>query len=146
MPPSQTKEDADMAINFNPNIQNIATIAWDRLATYYADIRGYNSFGWTFEVNSTLTTDAVFTVISAPPSEADNCLPGAFTPVAGISSCAGETPEALVAFVIPAGTPAGSTCSATLPCKPNAFVSLVPSPGVGGADSVKVCLIRQGPH
>jgi hypothetical protein len=135
-----------MPVQSNIGIQNPGTIAYNGTGTSgpAADIRGYVRFGWTFEVVGDLGTDAVFTIQSAPPSEEDNCVPGAFTDVQTIPICSDENFVAGDATVtIPADTPGGTICAVTIPCRPGAFVRLT-IPVANAA--VNAVLGRQGPR
>jgi hypothetical protein len=128
----------------NPAIQNVPTIAWNGSSSFSGDIRKFVRFGWSFEVVTTLVADAIFNVEAAPPSTLDNCAPGTFAPVPDVAICdfpAVPGPQAQV--IIPAGTRAGTICSGTIPCRPNAFVRLA---AVSGAANVRAILLRQGPR
>jgi hypothetical protein len=131
-------------MNHNVGIQNVATVAWDGTTHRGADIRGFVRFGWTFEVIAALGADTIFKVQSAPPSAGDDCVAGAYTDVEAISICDHiAEPGELAQITIPAGTPIGTICAATIPCRPNAFVKLA---SVSGENAdVRAVLIRQGP-
>lgn len=131
-------------MNSNPGIQNVGTVAWSGTTAYDADIRKFVRFGWVFEVATTLVADTIFKVQAAPPSDADACAAGVFADVPEISICdkiAAPGPAAQI--TLPAGTPAGTICSGTIPCRPNAFVRLAAVSG--NTSSVRAVLIRQGP-
>lgn len=131
-------------MNSNVAIQNVGAISWDGTTSFPRDIRKYTRFAWSFEVTADLAADAVFNIEAAPPSAADPCVPGAFAPVPEVSICdipAEPGPQATV--TIPSGTLAGTICSGTIPCRPNAFVRLTPVSGPTA--SVKAVLVRQGP-
>lgn len=132
-------------MNSNVGIQNVGTVAWDGTASFAADIRKFVRFGWSFEVTVDLAADAVFNVQAAPPSDADPCVPGAFAAVPEVAICdIPAEPAAQATITLPAGTPAGTICAGTIPCRPNAFVRLTPVTPANAAN-VKVVLIRQGP-
>lgn len=131
-----------MPVQSNPAIQNVPSLAWDGTASYPGDIRKFVRFGWSFEVLTTLAADAVFNIEAAPASEADPCEPGAFTAVPEVATCQGEAVGAQATITIPAGTVAGSICSGTIPCRPNAFVRLT---HISGGANVRAFLVRQGP-
>lgn len=131
-------------MNSNPGIQNTATIGWDGTASRPMDVRKYVRFGWSFEVIAALAADTIFKVQAAPPSEADNCVPGAFTDVEAVPVCmAPIAAGTLATFTLPAGTAVGTVCSGTIPCTPNAFVQIVPVSG--DTADVRVVNLRQGP-
>lgn len=129
----------------NPAIQNVVSRAWDGAAAYPADVRDFVSFAWSFEVVTTIAADAVFKVESAPKSDADPCVPGAFEDVEAIATCSGEAVPAgtLAEIRIPAGTLAGSLCSGTIPCRPGQFLRL--SPVSGDTANVVAFMLRHGP-
>lgn len=128
----------------NVGIQNNATIAWDGAAAFAHDIRKFVRFGFSFEVTGVIAADAVFKVQAAPPSVADKCVPGAFVDVAAITICqAPVAAGALAEFRIPAGTPVGTVCAGTIPCRSGAFIRLASVSGTTG--NVKAVLVRQGP-
>ena len=97
-----------------------------------------------FEVVTTLTQDTVFEVEAAPASDADNCVPGAWHDVPEVSICdRPAVPAAQSRITLPAGTVAGTVCAGTIPCRPDAFVRVVPTSG--DTANVRIVLIRQGP-
>jgi hypothetical protein len=133
-------------MNNNPGIQMQATTAWTGAAAVLGDITKHVNFGWQFEVTAPITVDAVFKVVSAPPSAGDPCVPGASSDVSAIAICQapGSVPAGTLAqFTIPAGTPVGTLCSGTIPCRPNAFVGLAAVSGT--VASVRAILLRQFP-
>lgn len=131
-------------MNTNPGIQNNATVAWNGTTARPMDIRKYVNFGWSFEVIAALGADTVFKVQAAPPSPGDPCVPGTFADVEAITICQAPVQDgALATFTIPAGTPVGTVCAGTIPCRPGAFVRLAAVSGET-ADVLAVG-IRQGP-
>jgi hypothetical protein len=131
-------------MNSNPGIQNVATVAWNGTASRPYDIRKFVRFGWSFEVIAALAADTVFKVEAAPPSDADPCVPGAWADVPEVSVCERPAePAATSQITIPAGTPIGTICAGTIPCRPNAFVRIVPVSG--DTADVLIALVRQGP-
>lgn len=133
-----------MPVQANIGGQTSGTVAWDGAASFSADIRKFIRFGWVFEVIGAIAADAVFKVQAAPPSAADPCVPGAFVDVEAMGTCQSAVIEGTAAQVtIPAGTAVGTVCSGTIPCRPDAFVRLVPVSGTTA--NVKVVLLRQGP-
>lgn len=110
------------------------------------DLRHHVNFGFTFEVLADLAADAVFKIQSAPPSDADPCLPGDFVEVPEVVICDWMTqaPAATSTVTIPSGTKKGSICTGTLPCKPDAFIKVVPVSGP--QESVSVVAILGGPR
>lgn len=135
-------------MNANPAIQNVATLQWDGTGVPHAgaDIRKFNRFGWSFEVVAAIAVDVVFVVQAAPVSALDNCLPGAFANVDAIATCAGENIVAGTdaTITIKAGTPIGTICSGTIPCRGGAFVRLDDVSGTQA--SIRAVLVRQGPQ
>lgn len=110
----------------NPAVQTRVARAWNGSAAFAKSIRDWVSFAFSFEVTATITTDAVFKVTSAPPSTGNPCNPGTFADVLAMPTCMGEAIAANTpaSITIPAGTPIGSLCSATIPCRPNEFLKL----------------------
>jgi len=129
---------------YNYAIQNQGIIAWDGAAGAPVDIRHHIGFGWTLQVMVDLANDTIFNIKAAPASPADPCLPDAWYPVAEIVICdRPAVPQPQATILLPAGTTAGSICTATLPCKPDAFVLLE---GAGGdVGSVRGVAILSGP-
>lgn len=129
----------------NPAIQNVVSRAWDGTTAYAADVVDFVSFAWSFEVVTAIATDAVFKVQSAPASTGDPCVPGTFTDVPAIATCAGEAVPAgtLAEIRIPAGTPVGSICSGTIPCRPDKFLRLASVSG--DTANVRAYMLRHGP-
>ena len=127
-----------MQVNYA--VQHSSKLAWDGAAAAPIDIRNHVGFTFSFEVMQDLGNDTIFNVMSAPPSDVDPCVPGPWEPVPEVLTCvAGFSSPPPVAMpqatiVLPTGTPKGSICSATLPCRPNAFLSL----GAGGGDTGSV--------
>jgi len=134
-----------MPVQSNPAIQNVPSIAWDGTAAFSTDIRPFIRFGWSFQIAGAIAVNAVFRVQAAPPSLVNNCLPGTCVAVLAPPMCDENLlPGALATVTIPAGTPIGSICSATIPCRPDAFVRLA---AVSGSPvNVRAILIRQGPR
>jgi len=133
-------------MNLNGASQNQGIVAWSGTAAVPIDIRRHVSYSFTFHTTADLAADAVFNVQSAPPSDADPCLPGTFVPVAEVLTCVadwGVVPAPQATIHIPAGTKKGAICTATLPCKPDAFVQL--AAGSGPTASVQAVAILSGP-
>lgn len=114
----------------NVGMQNRGLVAWNGAASIPRDIRRYVNFGFTFEVTAALAADTILKVQAHDPDPADNCAPGPGRDVPEISICdVPAVPGPSSQFVIPAGTPIGTICAGTIPCRPAAFVSLA---GVSG--------------
>lgn len=133
----------------NPAMQNPGVIIWDGTAGRPVDLRRFVSFGFTFEVTADLAADTIFNVTAAPPDDADPCVAGTFVPVPEVLTCVGfyganPVPAPQATITLPAGTKAGSLCMATLPCVPDAFVSL--ASGGGNTGSVRVVTTLHGPR
>jgi hypothetical protein len=131
-------------MNSNPGISTVVSRAWDGTTAYAAEVRKFTDFGWSFEVIDTIAADAVFKVQGAPPSAGNPCVAGTFADVEAIPTCAGEAlaDGELQQIVIPAGTPVGTICSGTVPCR-LAFARLASVSG--DTDNVLAHFIRQGP-
>ena len=69
-------------------------------------------------------------------------VPEVLTCVAGFGIAVFPEPQATI--VLPAGTPAGSLCTAAIPCRPNAFVAL--AAGGGSTSSVRATVGLHGPR
>jgi hypothetical protein len=134
-------------MNLNVASQNNGILAFSgaAAASPAIDIRQHNNFGFTFRVIAAIAADAIFKVQAAPPSGADSCLPGTFVEVPEVPICSSNVaPAAQSQIKIPAGTPIGSICTATLPCKPDAFVKVLPVSGTTA--SVEVVAVLGGPR
>lgn len=138
-------------MNFNTASQHQGVIAWRAVTASNlnppVDLRHHNSFGFTFHVTADITADAKFELVAAPPSDADPCVPGQQHPVEEVISCAGPwgiTPNAKSEVIIPVGTKAGSICTATLPCKPDAFIQIEAVSGDTG--KIEVVITLSGPR
>jgi hypothetical protein len=111
-------------MNLNHASQHQGVVAWDGTAAHPIDVRHHVSFSFTFRPIADLAADAVFTIKAAPASAGDPCVPGTFVDVPEVVQCDGFAVGAASTVTLPAGTKAGSLCTATLPCKPNAFVEV----------------------
>jgi hypothetical protein len=134
-------------MNFNVASQNngILAFAGAAAASPPIDIRHHNTFGFTFRVKTDIAAAAVFKVQAAPPSAANTCLPGTFVEVPEVPICDSvAVPAALSQITIPIGTKAGSICTATLPCKPDAFIKVLPVSG--DTANVEVVATLGGPR
>ena len=108
------------------------------------DIRGYVGFSLTANCIGDVGADAIFNIQAAPPSDADPCLPGTFVDVPEVPICdIPAVPAPQSTFLIPAGTPLGTRCSIFMPCKPGAFVSVLPVSGDTG--NVEIVVGLHGP-
>jgi hypothetical protein len=137
-------------MNLNVAAQNQGVLAWRAVAASNInpgiDLRHHVNFAFTFQVIDAIAVDAVFEFVAAPPSDADPCVPGPFVDVEEVLTCRaswGTMPAAETKITIPAGTPEGSLCTATLPCKPNAFIKVQPVSGDTGM--LHVVAILGGP-
>jgi hypothetical protein len=133
-----------MLVNYG--LQNQAQTAFlaAAAASPPVDIRGYVGFSFTANVHAAIAADAIFNVQAAPPSDADPCLPGTFVDVPEVPICAVPAqPAAMSHFTIPAGTPPGSRCSIFMPCKPDAFIQVLPVSGTTA--SVEIVVGLHGP-
>jgi hypothetical protein len=118
-------------MNLNIAAQHQGVIAWSGLAAPVnpeIDIRHHNGFSFTFTVDSDIAVEAVFEVRSMPPLSTDNCKGDVAnaSDIPQVMMCAmpGEVaaPKSLIKF--PVGTKEGTVCTATLPCRPDAFIRL----------------------
>ena len=134
-------------MNLNSASQNQGVIAWSAaVANAPIDLRHHVSFGFTFHVKSDIAAEAIFEVVAAPASDVDPCVPGAQYPVEEVLTCTaswGVVPNTKSQIHIPVGTKAGSMCTATLPCKPDAFIQVEPVSGDTG--KVDVVVVLGGP-
>lgn len=133
-------------MNHNVGRQHPGVIAWDGTAGTPRDIRKFNYFGFVFEVTAAIAADAVFNIVYHNADPADDCVPeAASNPVAEIALCDGAAQPADQAQVtIPAGTPVGTVCSGTIPCRPGAFVALEEESG--DVANVRAVMVLSGPH
>jgi hypothetical protein len=139
-------------MNINVATQNQGVIAWRAITAANLnpaiDIRQHNNFGFTFHVIADIATEAKFEVVAAPADAANPCVPGLPQhPVAEVITCVGPwgaTPNPTSEIIIPAGTKAGSICTATLPCKPDAFIQLEAVSGDTG--NIEVVAVLGGPR
>jgi hypothetical protein len=138
-------------MNLNIASQHQGVIAWNAKAAPVnpgIDIRQHNGFSFTFTVDSDITADAVFEVRSAPPLPSDNCM--------GDVANAKDIPEVLMCampgqvaapksqIIFPVGTKAGTVCTATIPCRPDAFIKVFAVSGDTGR--VIVVAVLSGPR
>jgi hypothetical protein len=138
-------------MNINPATQNQGLIAWRAITAVGInppiDIRKHVSFGFTFHVVADILVDADFEIVAAPADPANPCAPLLPQhPIAEVITCVGPwgaTPNDESHIIIPAGTLAGSICTATLPCKPDAFIQLEPVSGDTG--KIEVVVVLGGP-
>jgi hypothetical protein len=133
-------------MNFNYASQHQGVVAWTGAAGPPIDIRRHVGFSFTFNVIADIGADTTFKFHSAPASDADPCLPGVFVPVPEVLTCVadwGVQPLPEASILIPAGTKAGSVCTGTLPCKPDAFIQVVA--GVGEVADVQIIAVLSGP-
>jgi hypothetical protein len=133
-------------MNFNVASQNQGLVAWDGAAATPIDLRHHVNFAFTFSTVAPIGADTVFEFERADPSQADPCVPGPWTPVLEVLTCMsqwGAVPTNHAGLIIPNGTPAGSICSGTLPCKPGAFIRA--KAGAGEPADVRIVAILGGP-
>jgi len=133
-----------MLVNYGLQNQAQTAFAAAAVASAPVDIRGYVGFSFTANVITAIATDAVFNVQAAPPSDADPCLPGTFVDVPEVPICSvPAVPAPQSTFAIPAGTPAGARCSIFMPCKPDAFIQVLPVSG--DTANVEIVIGLHGP-
>lgn len=135
-------------MNINVASQNQGVIAWVGGAVTPGrdvDLRGHIQFGFTFHVKTTIAVAAVFNLQAAPPSDADRCDPGTYVDVPEVLICDWmKTPATSTRITIPAGTQAGSICTGTLPCKPDAFIKFASVSG--DTANVDIVAVLGGPR
>ena len=131
-------------MNINVASQHQGVLAWTGAAARPIDIRHHVHFAFTFETTADLAADAIFTVQAAPPSAGDPCVPGTFVNVPEVLICAAPevVADAVTGFTIPTGTKKGTICTATLPCRPDAFIRLQSA----GAAAVLAVATLSGPR
>jgi hypothetical protein len=136
---------------FNTANQHQGIVAWSAVATNPAppvDLRHHVGFSFTFNVKADILVDAVFEFAAAPADPANPCVP--LLPqykVQEVLTCAaswGAVPAGDTFVTIPAGTLAGAVCTATLPCKPDAFIQVEPASGDTG--KIEVVITLSGPR
>jgi hypothetical protein len=138
-------------MNLNTASQHQGVLAWRAITAQNLnpaiDIRHHVNFGFTFHVVADIVADAVFEVVAAPADANNPCIPGLPQhPVEEVITCVGPwgfTPNPESNIIIPAGTTAGTICTATLPCKPDAFIQLEAVSGDTG--KIEVVAILSGP-
>lgn len=134
-----------MNINVASQNNGILAFAGAAAASPAIDIRQHNNYGFTFHATADVAVDAIFKVQAAPPSDADPCLPGTFVEVEEVPICSsGAVPAATSQILIPAGTKKGAICTGTLPCKPDAFIKVLPVSG--DTASLEVVAVLGGPR
>lgn len=134
-------------MNLNVASQNNGVVAHAAaiVAEAPVDIRHHVNFGFTFQVVADIAVAAVFEIEAAPPDAVDTCIPGPWHDVAEVLSCDWRTtaPLSISQVTVPVGTKAGSICTGTLPCKPDAFIRVRPVSGDTG--KVNVVVVLGGP-
>ena len=135
-------------MNINVATQNQGVVAWaSAVSNLPVDVRQHNNFGFTFQATSDITTDAIFEIVAAPADAANPCIPGQQHPIEEVLICSapwGIVPSDKSQITIPAGTLKGALCTATLPCKPDAFVQVEPVSGDTG--KINVVIVLGGPR
>lgn len=132
-------------MNHNVGMQHPALLAWSGSTAILRDVSRFNYFGFTAEIIAPLTADTVFRIVAADGTDNDPCVPGTPFNVKEIPLCdknvTGDD-DALITF--PAGTPVGSVCTFTIPCKPARYVGLA---AVSGETAdVRIVLNLSGPQ
>ena len=138
-------------MNINTASQHQGVLAWRAITAVNLsppiDLRYHVNFSFTFHVVADIVADAVFEFVAAPPDPANPCVPLLPQhPVEEVLTCRaswGAVPAGETNVTIPAGTKAGSICTATLPCKPDAFIQVEPVSGDTG--KIEVVATLSGP-
>jgi hypothetical protein len=136
-------------MNFNYASQNQGVMAWDGTTAAAIDLRHHIGFSFTFQTVADIAADTDFEFEWAPPSPADPCVAGAWSPVMETLICSaawGAQPVNHAGIIIPGGTKAKSICTGALPCKPGAFIRV--KPGAIGNESadVRIIAVLSGPR
>ena len=138
-------------MNINTASQHQGVLAWRAITAQNLsppiDLRYHVNFSFTFHVVADIVADAVFEFAAAPPDPANPCVPLAPQyKVKEVLTCRaswGTVSTEDASLTIPAGTKAGSVCTATLPCKPDAFIQVEPVSGDTG--KIEVVATLSGP-
>jgi hypothetical protein len=132
-------------MNINVATQSAGVLVFAGTTSSAVDIRHHVYFAFTFKVTAAIATAAVFEVQAAPPSAGDPCVPGAFVAVPEVPICSSlAVPAVNSRITIPIGTPIGSLCTATLPCRPAAFLKVIAVSG--DTANVQVVTTLSGPR
>ena len=140
-------------MNLHTSAQHQGFVAWTSLASPVnpaIDLRHHANFSFTFRVDTDILVDAVFNIRSNGPDPANPCNVGPvgeYSDIPEVVTCAGPwgvTPDTKSQVIIPAGTKDGAVCTATLPCKPDAFVRVFPVSGDTG--KIEVVATLSGPR
>jgi hypothetical protein len=132
-------------MNVNTATQHQGLIAWTALASPVnpaIDIRHHVNFGFTFLVDSDITADAVFEVRAMPPLPTDNCVGDVANAwdIPEVPVCVNAVGGPKSTITIPVGTVGGTICTATLPCRPGAFIQVFAVSGDTGRVSAVATL------
>ena len=130
-------------MNNNPGVQTKGLIAWDGAVSTPRRIQNWNDFGFVFETKAALAADAIFVVQFHDADSADECTPETGVDAPDVVICEAPAVSGLAELRIPSGTPAGTFCSGTVPCRLGKFVSLR---HVSGGADVRAVAILQGPR
>jgi len=138
-------------MNLNIASQHQGVIAWSAKTPPHnpgIDIRQHNGFSFTFTVDSDIAVEAVFEIRSAPPLPSDNCMGDVANasdiPVVAFCSINGEIAAPKSQIIFPVGTKAGTVCTATIPCRPDAFIKLFAVAGDTGR--IMAVAVLSGPR
>lgn len=130
-------------MNNNPGVQNKGLIAWDGAVSTPRRIQAWNDFGFVFETTADLVADAIFVVQFHDADTVEECTPEAGVDAPDVVICEAPFVSGLAELRIPAGTPEGTVCSGTVPCRLGKFVSLR---HVSGGANVQAVAMLQGPR
>lgn len=132
-------------MNHNVGMQHPALLIWSGTAAFPRDITRHNYFGYTAEITEDLTEDTIFQIVAHEGTEADPCVPGAPFNVKEIPLCDPSiTADTDARVMFPAGTPAGTMCSFTIPCRPARYISIAAVSGE--TENVRIALTLSGPN
>lgn len=132
-------------MNHNIGMQHPGLLVWTGTAAIPREIAKFNYFGFVFEVFTTLTADAVFEFRQHQRSSGDPCVPAAGTPVFEVPLCdPAITAQDEARITFPSGTPAGTICAVSLPCRSAPFISVASISG--DTANIRAVLVLGGPQ
>lgn len=132
-------------MNHNVGMQHPALLIWSGSTAIPRDISRHNYFGFTAEIIAPLAADTIFKIVAHDGTDADPCIPDTAFDVKEIPLCdPNVTAEDNAQVVFPAGTPVGTMCSFTIPCKPARYISIAAVSG--DTADVRIALTLSGPQ
>lgn len=139
-------------MNHNIAMQHLPLTMWTgatpAVPSRMRDISTHVYFGFAAEVKTAITTDAVFTVIAADGTDANVCIPDTAFDVDAVPLCSSPafagTDAGVEQIVIPAGTPAGTICAMSIPCRPGRYIGV--RAVSGDTAKIDINLVLSGPR